>query len=228
MSLSNTLKKLQDDSWNVIVLCDQESCPSEFWMPVHRLLFTDYHRFTTKMYLHQHLADLTNLIKNPDYNRYQFSQSLPMSKHLFNETCLKDIEEIHIKTFHLTDAYLPPAMWVTKNVNERRKRLNKEPLEIVFHSRNLVKSFADYATFIENQSNHIRFSDYGQNKVIAPEIIYVRVIEFDCNYKPHLFTPKEKMYKMKDVECPFVDDSDTMESFDELFELINRDICADN
>ena len=82
----NMLRKLQNDNnWSVIILCNSDginsyTCPSEIWMPLHRLVYSlDPTLRLSDIYFHQHMADLANLIKNPDYNRFQFYQSLPMA-----------------------------------------------------------------------------------------------------------------------------------------------------
>ena len=60
--LYDMLKKLQDDSWNVIVFCTNKKCPSEIWMPLHRLIYTnDLFMRDMKVFRDRYLTDLANL-----------------------------------------------------------------------------------------------------------------------------------------------------------------------
>uniref|UniRef100_A0A7M5WSA2 Uncharacterized protein n=1 Tax=Clytia hemisphaerica TaxID=252671 RepID=A0A7M5WSA2_9CNID len=226
------LRKLQDDkNWAVIIFCVKDLCPSKMWMPLQHLIFLD--DTPSKLIRHQNLADLANLIKNPDYNRYQFYQSLPMSKHLFDETCLKDIKKVHIGIGIFNDAYIPPAMWVTNNVNKRRERLNKEPLEIIFYLNIYRYPPNMYTLLIEKLPFHIRFT-YNYEGSLArsntKENFYARVVDDSdgyCLFPQDCNQPNEMLCKLDGVvECSFI--NKIVKSFDELFELISRDICSKN
>ena len=90
------LKKLQiEKNWDVIVFC-YEYCHEAIyeWLPIHRSIVTynllNYIRNTP-------IKDLTDLIKNPDFNRFDFSyQFIRHDGNYFNASCMSRFNKIHI------------------------------------------------------------------------------------------------------------------------------------
>ena len=181
------LKKLHKEySCDVIVFCSRGSCPTEIWMPPYRiilfpLLYDGYRMYDS--------LDSLQIIKEPEYDPYEFAYQSICSKYdFFNQTCLAGIKTIHITMRQLSTFYFPMAVAILRKENSERRKMNKELLKIKFHynhwwnpkpldifrriaskvDQNLLIGFFNYRTMFEKEDQvSLKWSclNDGVNKV---------------------------------------------------------------
>ena len=87
------LRKLQKErAWDIIIHCAALFYyqAMQNWLPAYRITkVVDEFSYIDPMAEYQTLRDL---LKNPDYNRYKFHQSLALDDKAFNTTCFKDFK----------------------------------------------------------------------------------------------------------------------------------------
>ena len=82
------LKNLQRKKlWDIIFYCRAEICPKEKWIPKHRIVKADDKETEEKK-----MKDILDLIKEPDYNRFEFERFLPLASE-----SLTVVEETNLK-----------------------------------------------------------------------------------------------------------------------------------
>ena len=107
------------------------------WVPFHRSVHFEADSIFPKerdIIFDAHLQSLVDLIKNPDFNRYDFTyQSIRFSEKLFNASCMEKIHKIHVcLNGQWEDSVILPTIWsIMKKENERRNTKDSKPLEII-------------------------------------------------------------------------------------------------
>ena len=139
------LQKLQDERrWEVIVYWESKVGRnlSSIKMPLHRVIGGSFHNDLA-------LKNLKDVVKEPNFSRYDFYRTIPLKEDFFNGNCLRHIDRLHITVYFLNDLYLPMLLAIIGKENERRKKKNIEPLKVVFYTyhlpRNIIKdNLRDY------------------------------------------------------------------------------------
>ena len=89
--ITNALEQLHNETtWNIIISCLPEQCPRSQILPVNRII--PYQR------MRQTVNDLIEVIKNPDFDRFEYLKYLKLNNQ--NLTCLAN------KTIHILPTFL--------------------------------------------------------------------------------------------------------------------------
>ena len=93
--ITNALEQLHNETtWNVIISCLPEQCPRSQILPVNRII--PYQR------MRQTVNDLIEVIKNPDFDRFEYLKYLKLNNQ--NLTCLAN------KTIHILPTLMSTKM----------------------------------------------------------------------------------------------------------------------
>ena len=129
-TLFEILEKFQQNKvWDLVIFGDYSK---KLKMPLHRLIYFYDLKSTTEHYLNLRLNDLMDVIKEPDFDRYEFTYRMVESRNdLFNETCMGGIDYVNIKVAFPSEQYLPIFIALLRKVNIRRMKkklsLNDKP-----------------------------------------------------------------------------------------------------
>eukprot|EP00111_Clytia_hemisphaerica_P009130 TCONS_00026816-protein len=248
----SSLRYLQNEmSWDIIIYCRSYLCPFQGWIAPHRLIFFQQERaFQASEY-----KNLIDVIKEPNYDRYKFYQALKLEPEFFNETCLQNVNKIHIAMKYNQELYLPLALRIVKRENERRKQTNftMNPLEIIFYSNHMsdtrswdaildnlqpkgqnVKLFGTWTRhplYVRNNywyNTKPNYSDYYVPGEFYFNILGGQLSSFDCEFFRG-FISMQKVYRIE--QSPRTDRCfdrvkvPMFEKPDELYGLINKFLC---
>ena len=166
------IQALQDNKkWIVIVVADS-SCTSYRKMqpgknvgniiPFYRLILYDNFNFMQNLREDRTFRGvkipfwystplpyqlISNLLKNPDFDRFERYLSLPPSKS-FNITCFKNFKTLNFKaTIANGEVFLPALLRIFKYVNEDRMEHNRPPMRMILIFRSDL--YYDYSWYFE-------------------------------------------------------------------------------
>eukprot|EP00111_Clytia_hemisphaerica_P020148 TCONS_00059374-protein len=189
-------------------------------IPLHNLFLTGTPDFTELS-----LKNLIDVIKNTDFNRYNFYRSIHFQKDFLNHTCLNGIGTIHIKIASIDDLYLPMALAILQKENEHRKRMgNFKFMKIIFYS---LYEVPDLVNFIDDNlkvfSIH-RFPEWQRGmkniflSILDNSLYNTNIVAFEDEYVYRIpsVQPPETYQNLKWV---------LFESADEFYYKLNADIC---
>eukprot|EP00111_Clytia_hemisphaerica_P001959 TCONS_00005517-protein len=217
--------------WDVIIYTSSEFLYDDVLklnIPLHNIVLK-----STKVFMDLSLKSLIDVIKRPDYNRYDFYRSIPFQPGFFNHTCLSKIKKIHIAMPKLDDLYLPMAMAILDNENKRRKKGgNLEPMEIIFYPIYFTPNRLNYL------NKDLKFLNFQQHYQISDRVegdVYLSVLDdpesiHNCYF---LYSEEDFSYRHPSVtfeRCRGQNDRKwrTFQSPDEFYDRLNTDICNHN
>ena len=244
------LEWLQNErQWAVIVFrLFSQYLPIE-WLPFNRNIETGLGSQKSSLQ-HPVIKYLFDVIRNPDYDIYDVTNRWVMSKgNFFSHNCLKKVKMIHITVYHIRFAYVPMALALLKKVNTHRSRVKREPLKIVFYTRNYYRDQVNQKPYAYERQNFrtfnwaqhpfykVRKGSDDMEKMKNKSNVYIHIFTgklgiYNCRKKSvvrELIEAQDYHYRQfllqKKDEC-FNDESyKTFGSPEELFDHINDDLC---
>ena len=240
---------MQDErKWAIIVIVFRGGMtgPPE-WLPLHRYFdrepYNSEGTITDVM-----IKDLTDVIRNPDFDKYEMAFRWAMSRDdFFNLPCLKQINKLHIMVDDWWDFCVPMALAILKKENTRRKRKwqLRKPLKIVLYYQYSFPSIDHFKNqpggeFMEvmgywwshplyNKHNHTR-----NNKDVFIHLLDGGLSEDQCEEFKLLLQNQDYHYRMfqtfkssKDA-CYNEESIKTFGSPEELFHHMTNDICRNS
>ena len=157
----------QKGNWDVILFRYDSNFEVINWLPLYRNIQTNIYR-TNSGYSHSIVKDLIDVIKNPDFDRYNFEyRSLLSRKDYFPDGCLDEVKDIHIisdgHNFAL-DLYLPLIRAILRRENVRRENSDTKPLEVLLYNINFDSQwFSQWFNYLNIEvqvrpgANHLKF-----------------------------------------------------------------------
>ena len=240
------LKKLHTSKkLDVIIYCHLRRCPNEAWMHLHRLIITSsWSLERIHLEMPSQVKNLLDVIKEPTFDRYDFaSRSMLLRKNFFNETCLKGVTKIYMRSFWFFEGYLKFVIAILRTVNAIRSKERIEPLKFVYDSgfrkdinQLLTRTYGDsnllfdswgiehslfgslrpslYVDADQSQSVLIKIYDYGSQTRNCFEVVK------KGGYCYRLASLRETILSIFSFpkEKPF-------ETPDDLYEMMNEDLC---
>ncbi|XP_066935427.1 uncharacterized protein [Clytia hemisphaerica] len=234
------LQRLQDDRlWNIILHC-QTLCPLPNWLPIYRGFFLYLYESLPAEMMNVILKDLLDVIKEPDFNRYEYMYQYLLSRDdLFNETCMTGITMINIYTLIFpNDVYIPYFVALLKKVNALREIKKTQTLRIKIYP-SFLYLFTNTSLLFRNYINGKKmFERFGPDLIITDLEPKERdVISFyiqDQNFKlpdkvcKALSQPNTNGYRwasLDSLDCRNAVKMKTFESIDDLIAMMNEDFC---
>uniref|UniRef100_A0A7M5UYC7 Uncharacterized protein n=1 Tax=Clytia hemisphaerica TaxID=252671 RepID=A0A7M5UYC7_9CNID len=226
-----------DRKWDIIIVSRPDIYNSLLnWLPLHRSIQI---RFTLDDI---NLINLIDVIKNPDYDRYEAAYRWISSRNdLFNSSCFGKIDKIHFLVFDYWDYYYPMALAVLRKENDRREQEKLKPLKIIFYSYLFHSSLIDlkrtaggeYVEFVHTWENHPLYNNYNYTK--NEKEIFINVIDWmlglvcvdyetllrnqDYHYREYRTRYGNNCYtRGKSIK--------TFGTMEELWEHTNHDMCS--
>uniref|UniRef100_A0A7M5TQC4 Uncharacterized protein n=1 Tax=Clytia hemisphaerica TaxID=252671 RepID=A0A7M5TQC4_9CNID len=168
-SVSSSLKKMQNDrKWDIIIMSwNYKYILWLDWLPLHRFI-------QTLVFSDIYLINLIDVIKNPDYDRYDAAYQWISSRNdLFNSSCFGKIDKINFMVYSFWEYYFPMTLAVLRKENDRREQEKLKPLRIIFWNYNGYyariidskgKAGGEYVEFVHRWKNHPLYNNYNYTK----------------------------------------------------------------
>eukprot|EP00111_Clytia_hemisphaerica_P021085 TCONS_00062131-protein len=223
------LELLQEErQWAVIVFRIYTYYKPIDWLPLNRNIETMENFYNGVSMQHPAIKTLFDVIKNPDFDVYDMTYRLVVSKtNFFTDDCMKEIRKIFVTVVYMKFTYVPMASAILRKVNNHRSKVNQEPLEIHFSSKwkGMKQSSDGHLSKTEfNWRNHPLIK--GKNK----RHVYILILTGDEWWHCPQFIEKQDLYYRQFLpkrreECFGDVNAKTFETGEELFEHINYDLC---
>eukprot|EP00111_Clytia_hemisphaerica_P014644 TCONS_00043159-protein len=184
------------------------------------------------------LKDLLDVIKEPDFNRYEYMYQYLLSRDdLFNETCMTGITMIHIYTQLIPhDVYIPYFVALLKQVNALREIKKTQPLRIKIYPQSFLFTQSYFRDDYAIIGRKIFNEKFGPDLIIADlkpkEGDAITFYIQDQNIKlpdkvcKALSRPNINGYRwasLHSLDC--LNAVKTFESIDDLIAMMNEDFC---
>uniref|UniRef100_A0A7M5X5U4 Uncharacterized protein n=1 Tax=Clytia hemisphaerica TaxID=252671 RepID=A0A7M5X5U4_9CNID len=178
-----SLSKMQNDrKWDIIImlpdLVDEYNLWLN-WLPLHRYI-------QMNLLIDINLINLIDVIKNPDYDRYEAAYRWISSRNdLFNSSCFGKINKITFLVKYFREAFFPMTLAVLRKENDRREREKLKPLKMVFYSFRYIspiidlkrKAGGEYVEFVNGWNNHHLHNNYDYTK--NEKEVFINVIDWN-------------------------------------------------
>ena len=243
------LRKLQNEKrWAVIILSYGTVGIPTVWPPLHQYIQT--HELPGGTVEDSTLKDFMDVIRNPNFNRYERTYRWALARNdFFNSSCLKQINKIHILIYLWNDVYLSMVLAILRKENTRREQEKQEPLKVVFY---YLKGNSFYNRFkLEPGVKYIETGDHWRDHPLLEKSHYTRnkedvFIHFmdgwfywlygdlsSCKDLYRLLLQNQqyhyRAFRSESTDYCYNEGSiKTFGSIEELFDLINHDLCSSN
>uniref|UniRef100_A0A7M5XNR3 Uncharacterized protein n=1 Tax=Clytia hemisphaerica TaxID=252671 RepID=A0A7M5XNR3_9CNID len=231
VDILKNLELLQNErQWTIIVFRIDSSYSPIDWLPLNRNIQTKVAFGNSFSLQHPVFKTLFDVIKNPDYDVYDMSYRLVMSKkNLFTDDCMKDIRNIIVTVGQMKFTYTPMASAILRKVNAQRSKVKQDPLEIHFSTpdRGIMPSSDGNLTLTKFKwENHPL---YRPRKEKNKNHVYIRIFTGN-KYRCQGFIERQDFYYRYFLsnwseECFHHVNAKTFGTGEELFEHINDDLC---
>ena len=220
------------------------------WLPLHRNV--QFNRLAYPDLLDSSVKDLIDVIKKPDFDRYDFEyRSLLGKKELFPNGWLDEVKDIHIiSDGRYLDRYVPLMRAILTIENARRE--NKEPLEISLY---FDSGFITVSSYLEDMlpgGKYLNFvwlyyhplyqkptNNTSRGKKPTGKRIYIQLFNCPFNHRDHdsrvlenqhyrYFDSRFKAWNSRWLQDTYWNDKNIkeFETSEELLRLMSDDICT--
>ena len=208
------LKKMQDEGWNIIVVCfigeiEMKSCPMKPWLPINRVI--PYNINLTPDYF----TSLIDVIKNPSYDRVERSKRIEFDN--FNRSCFNQDIVVHI-IFSSDHIYYENVMIVALQ--------SKKKVKFVFHLANVfdLKSIDEEFLNFAFQKHGIDTISFGETYDTEKLKATMKVDSHRPQTK-HIFISDYLKHQDSIVENEKIHYIDYLDDEEYFFNTINELVC---